>query len=178
MRNLRSIVLVLLAATAVPMWAAQLRVKGEVTELNSRKPLSGVLIRIYKNGEKQHIMDSGTSGRYSVLLDNNASYVVRFSKPGLITKCFSIDTYGPVWEDDRKVHELEVEMTMFEAVPGLDLTFFDLPLGLARFVPATGMVHWSMRYEKNVMPEVQRLMTEIGLRRDQLAVTTERRTMF
>ena len=48
-------------------------------------------------------------------------------------------------------------------VPGLDLTFFDLPLGIARFVPSTGMVHWSDRYEENVMPEVERLMAEVGL---------------
>src|SRR5690606_32959750 len=106
------------------------------------------------------------------------TYVLRFSKPGHITKSFSIDTHGPVWENDRKVHELEVEVMMFEAVPGLDLTFFDLPLGIARFVPSTGMVHWSDRYEENVMPEVERLMAEVGARRDQLAVTTDRRTMF
>ncbi len=169
MCSLRSIVLVLFAATAVPMSAAQLRIKGDVTELESRKPMSGVLIRVYKNGEKQHFMDSGSSGGYSVLLDNNASYVVRFSKPGHVTKSFAVDTYGPVWENDDRIVGIEVEMTLFEKISDLDLSFFDLPLGIARFTPMTGVISWNSVYEARVEPEVARLMHEMALRREQLA---------
>ena len=172
---LRLLIIALFATTAVPLWAVQLRVQGVVTELHSRRPLPGVLVRIYKNGEKVQVMNSGAFGRYSAVLDNNATYIIRFSMPGHVTKCFAIETFGPAWEGDNAVKQLEVEMTMFERVPGLDLSFFDLPLGIARFTPMTGVISWNMDYEAKVKPEVDRLMHEVTLRREQLATIEAQR---
>lgn len=131
--------------------------------------MPGVLVRVYKDGVKQHVFTTGFTGRYDVVLDNNASYVIRFSGNGLVTKSFAVDTHGPAWEDDNSIKDLEVEMTMFEKVQGMDLSFFDLPLGIARFTPMTGMIAWNQTYEERVKPEVDRLMTEIAMRREQLA---------
>ena len=169
MFTMRSILLALFVTTGVPMWAAQLRVRGTVTEHGDRIPMSGVLVRIYKDGIKQHVFTTDNSGRYNVKLDNNANYVIRFSGEGLVTKSFAIDTHGPEWEDDSTVKDLEVEMTMFEKVPGLDLSFFDLPMGMAKFTPMTGMIAWNATYEERVRPEVDRLMAEIAMRREQVA---------
>lgn len=166
---LRFLIIMLFAATAVPMWAVQLRVQGEVTDLHTRKGLPGVLVRIYKNGEKQHVLHTNLAGRYNAVLENNASYIIRFSAPGSVTKCFSVDTYGAAWENDQRVVDLEVEMTMFASVAGLDLTFFDLPLGIAHFQPMTGVITWNSTYEARVKPEVDRLMAEIAARREQVA---------
>lgn len=164
MRTLGFLALCLVAAQAM---GAQLRVKGIVTDAGTRQPLEGALVRVYKNGVKQAAIDVGASGRYHVDLENGAQYVIRFSLPGRITKCFAIDTHGPSWEDDRSVKEVEVEMTLFEKVDGLDLSFFDMPMGLARFTPMTGFLSWNKEYEERVQPEAARLFAEVMLRRDQ-----------
>lgn len=175
MHMLRFLIIALFATTAVPLLAVQLRVQGVVTELHSRKPLPGALVRIYKNGEKVQVMHSGALGRYNAILDNNASYIIRFSMPGHVTKCFAIETFGPAWENDHEVKQLEVEMTMFESVNDLDLSFFDLPLGIARFTPMTGVISWNGDYELKVQPEVDRLMYKVALRREQLATLDAQR---
>jgi hypothetical protein len=171
MFKIRFIVLMLFAATAVPMSAARLQVQGAVTDLVTRKALSGVLVRVYKDGVKQHVSTTGAAGRYDVVLDNNASYVIRFSMQGRITKCFAVETYGPAWEKDDRVIPLEVEMTLFEKVDDLDLAFFDLPMGIARFTPMTGHLAWNSTYEQRVKPEADRLMAEVALRREQPATS-------
>ncbi len=164
---MRTLGLLALCLVAFQAEAARLHVKGTVTDAVTRQPIEGALVRVYKNGVKQQVMSTAGSGRYNVLLDNGADYVIRFSLPGRVTKCFAIDTHGPAWEDDRSVKEVEVEMTLFEKVDGLDLSFFDMPMGLARFTPMTGYLSWNREYEERVQPEAARLYAEVMLRRDQ-----------
>jgi hypothetical protein len=77
-----------------------------------------------------------------------------------------VDTKGAAWQGDRREVSVDVEMTMFENVTDLDLSFFDLPMGLARFSPTTGYLTWDKDYEERIKPEVDRLMAEVRLRRN------------
>jgi hypothetical protein len=51
-------------------------------------------------------------------------------------------------------------MTLFERVEGIDLSFFDLPMGMASFEPATGLVSWDLDYDKRIREQVQSIMSE------------------
>ncbi len=162
----------LLLASSTWGFAAQLRVYGTVTDLATREPLTAVFVRIYKNGVVQQASHTTANGRYSARLDNNASYVIRFSMPGRVTKCYAVDTHGPEWEGDGRVVDLEVEMTLFETVHALDLSFFDMPLGIARFTPMTGVIAWNEQYEARIHGPLERLMAELQARREELAIRT------
>lgn len=168
MRHLLLFILLSLA-TASPALAVRLRITGTVTEHAGRAPLSEVFVRVYRNGQVQQAMHTGSGGRYAFLLENHAQYVIRFSAPGMVTKCFAIDTRGAEWEGDSKVKDLEVEMTMIERVPGLDLSFFDMPMGMARFEPMTGLLAWNKEYEEFVRPRVADLMSAYERRMGELA---------
>lgn len=150
--------------------AAHLRVHGIVSDVNTREPLNEVLVRVYKDGVKQEAFTTGANGHYNVALENGAHYVIRFALPGRVTKCFAVDTHGPSWADDGSMQDVEVEMTLFERVDGLDLGFFDMPMGMARFTPMTGYLAWNADYEARVKPEVDRLMAEVNERRERLAL--------
>lgn len=156
------------AALACLGHGAQLRVHGQVTGLQDHGALREVLVRVYKDGVVQHMLKTNAQGRYSVRLDNNASYVLRFSLPGHVTKCYAVDTHGPSWKGDERTVDLEVGMILFERVEGIDLSFFDMPLGMARFTPMTGLVAWNEGYRLSVEAEAQRLTTAV-LRQHALA---------
>lgn len=160
---------ILALATASPVLAVRLRVTGVVTEHAGRNPMSDVFVRVYRNGVVQQSMHTGNGGRYAFLLENHAQYVIRFSAPGMVTKCFSIDTRGAEWEGDSKVKDVEVEMTMIERVQGIDLSFFDMPMGMARFEPMTGFLVWNQSYEEFVRPKVADLMSAYERRMSELA---------
>lgn len=162
MRILLASVALLLAGLAE---AAQLRVHGVVTDVDERQPMEEVLVRVYRDGVVVARATTGPGGRYSFILDNGGQHVVRFSRPGHVTKCYAVDTHGPEWEGDDRVVDLEVEMTLFPTVPDLDLGFFDMPMGIARFTPMTGFLAWNDTYGTAIRPEVDRLMAEVNLRR-------------
>lgn len=138
--------------------AYNLRIHGVVTEYLSGELVTDALVRVYKDGVKQQAEETGLLGRYGFTLDNNAKYVLRFSAPGHQTKCFTIDTHGLEWEGEGGMKDLYVEMTLFQQLSDMDLSFFDMPMGMAFFEPATGLVRWDTDYDRRIRPEVQSLM--------------------
>ena len=173
---MRSILLIILLIIGSSLSAAHLRVYGLVTELSGSSPMSGVMIKVYKDGERLKPLYTGANGKYNVDLDNGAFYVIRFIKDGRVTKCFSVDTHGGEWEGDGKEVSLEIGIIMFEPVAGMDFSFFDMPMGMANFMPLNGQILWSKEYESKVAPQVQRLMTERASRLAFLATTAARQS--
>ena len=170
-RTMRQILLTILLGLAMSSSAVDLRLHGEVTTFGSREVLGDVLVRVYRNGVKEQAFMTGSGGRYTVDLERGGDYIIRFSRPGHVTKCFAVDTHGAAWEGDSRSVHVAVEMTLFETVEGIDLSFFDLPMGLAHFSPTTGYLSWDKDYEERIRPEVDRLMAEVRLRREQMAAT-------
>lgn len=168
---MRTLLLTVLFFAASALSAAHLRVHGLVTDAGTREPLAGVLVRVYKDGVRLQSFTTGANGHYAATLGNGGHYVIRFSLEGRVTKCYAVDTQGPSWENDRSVSDVEVEMTLFERVEGVDLSFFDLPMGMARFTPMTGFLTWNAEYEARVRPEVIRLMAEVNARRERFALS-------
>lgn len=157
----------LLAATTAR--ASCLKIEGTVTDHITGEPVDGALARLYKNGVKVDAEMTTGRGRFIFQLDNNAQYIVRVGMPGHVTKCFQILTHGPEWEGASVVCELDVQVELVERIPGMDLTFFDLPLGLAKFEPLTGSIVWNKAYEQGIIPKWSSLMLEYEARRGDLA---------
>lgn len=163
---LRSLcVAALLGGMSLVTHAAQLRVKGVVTDLDSRQPLQGVFVRVFRNGKVVDQFHTGADGHYNVRLENGGELALRFSMPGRVSKCFSVDTHGPEWEGDTKVVAVDIEMTLFERVPGVDLSVFDMPMGRARFTPMTGYLKWDKTYEDWISPKVAEAMAHVSARK-------------
>jgi len=150
--------------TSLLSGAVDLRLRGEVTTYGTHEQLGDVLVRVYRNGVKEQMFTTGQGGKYTVDLERGGYYIIRFSRPGHITKCFAVDTKGDAWKGDTREVSVSVEMTLFTNVSGLDLSFFDLPMGLARFEPLTGFLSWDKGYEERIRPELDRLMAEVRLR--------------
>ncbi len=144
--------------------AFRLHLNGLVTDYATQRPMSAARVRIYMNGVMQRVARTGASGQYSVTLDNHAEYVVRVDAPGYQVKCITIDTHGLEWEGDRRVSDLQVEMRLPTLQSGIDLSYFDLPLGMAQFEPATGLTRWNMTYESNVNAAAQEVMARYDRR--------------
>ncbi|MBK9759250.1 MAG: hypothetical protein IPO90_04555 [Flavobacteriales bacterium] len=173
MRNLvlsSTLGIAMLASTSAE--AFNLKVHGVVTDYLTGELVTNGLVRVYKDGVKEHAEQTGLLGQYAYTLGNNALYVLRFSAPGCQTKCFTIDTHGLAWEGENKVKDLFVEMTLFQRISDMDLSFFDLPMGQARFEPATGFISWDTDYDLRIRNEVQSIMSEYQRRMTAVADAT------
>lgn len=164
MRHAACILLISLLGIAHDVSAFHLALNGLVTDHGTMQPMASARIRIYKDGVLKNLVRTNAAGKYAITLDNHADYVVRVDAPGYQGKCITIDTHGAEWEGDRRLSRLEVEMRLVRKLPGTDLSCFDLPLGLARFEPATGLTRWNLVYESRVNAEVQEAMFGYDLR--------------
>ena len=144
--------------------AYRLRLNGLVTDYATQQPMSAARVRVYKNGVMQRVIRTGAAGQYAMTFDNHAEYVVRVDAPGYQVKCITISTQGLEWEGDRRTSDLQVEMRLPTLESGIDLSYFDLPLGIAKFEPATGHTRWNTTYEKAVSTNAQEVMARYDQR--------------
>ncbi|MBX2982788.1 MAG: carboxypeptidase-like regulatory domain-containing protein [Flavobacteriales bacterium] len=159
MRTLLALIIALLAFSHEAE-AFRLRLNGMVTDHGTQQPLASARVRIYKDGVIQRVLITNGAGKYSISLENQGAYVIRVDAPGHQGKCITVDTHGMEWEGDGRTSNLEIEMRLPAFRDGIDLSFFDLPLGMAYFEPATGLTRWSVKYERSITADVLELMAD------------------
>ena len=149
-----------LALFSLRAQAYQVRVEGSVTGYVDQRPMAGARVRIYKDGQKVLQYITGANGAYAVKLANQARYVIRVDAPGFQGKCYIIDTRGPEWENDKGIKDLMVETRLPAQKPGIDLSWFDLPMGMARFTPSTGLISWNSGYSEDARSGARQVMQQ------------------
>ncbi len=157
--------------------AFRLEVVGLVTDYGTMHAMPAARIRIYKNGVLQTVRRANGAGGYACVLDNHAQYVLRVDAPGYQVKCITVDTKGLEWEGDTRVSKVEMEIRLPRLGSGVDLSFFDLPVGMARFDPATGHTRWNISYEGKVNAEAWQLMDQYDERCKEIGLPLPSRSL-
>ncbi|MCB9170179.1 MAG: hypothetical protein H6594_07505 [Flavobacteriales bacterium] len=135
-------------------------VYGTVKDYSSGKKLDGITVTVYKNGAKLTDVVTNASGKYEFNLDYGADYKIMYAKPGLVGKNIQIDTRNIPEEERVGGHGMNIEMTLFSELPGIDFAVLDKPIGKAKFDPATNEVTWDLEYTEQIRNEIARLMKE------------------
>ncbi len=135
-------------------------VYGTVKDYVSSKKLDGITVTVFKNGGKLAEVVTNASGKYEFNLDYGSDYKLVYSKAGMVSKNISIDTKNIPEEERVGGHGMNVEMTLFTELPGIDFTVLQQPIGKAKFDPTTKEVTWDLQYTEQVRSEIQRLMKE------------------
>lgn len=135
-------------------------VYGTVKDYVSSKKLDGITVTVFKNGGKLTEVVTNASGKYEFNLDYGSDYKLVYSKPGMVSKNISIDTKNIPEEERVGGHGMNVEMTLFAELPGIDFSVLQQPIGKAKFDPTTKEVTWDLQYTEQVRAEIQRLMKE------------------
>lgn len=135
-------------------------VYGTVKDYVSSKKLDGITVTVFKNGGKLAEVVTNASGKYEFNLDYGSDYKLVYSKAGMVSKNISIDTKNIPEEERVGGHGMNVEMTLFAELPGIDFSVLQQPIGKAKFDPTTKEVTWDLQYTEQVRAEIQRLMKE------------------
>ena len=138
--------------------AVHLKVHGEVMGRHNTYALENVTVKVYNGGVLVFTDKTSAKGKYEIKLENQGRYTVRFTYPGYASKCFSVDTRGPSWDGDNSKQKLYIGMTMVKHLDGFDLSLLDMPMGKARFDPATGFVRWDKVWHERFSPKYKALM--------------------
>ncbi|MEO6882772.1 MAG: hypothetical protein ABI199_01975, partial [Bacteroidia bacterium] len=104
------------AQTNATTW--NLTVDGKITQ--DGKKLDGAMVTVFKNGSQTQQIPAGSNGKFEIVMDPDADYIVNFSKDGLVTKKLSFSTRN-VPDDVSKQHSFALEIG--------EISLFILPQG-------------------------------------------------
>lgn len=136
----------------------ELYIFGVVKDYADSKKLSGVKITAYQNGSQVDVYTTSGNGKYEFFLDLGQEYEVTFEKKGLVSKKVYMDSRNIPEEDIGAGFSMNIEMSLFEEVEGLDITILEQPIGKAKYNPNTGALEFDFAYTQKIKDELNRLM--------------------
>jgi hypothetical protein len=164
-----SFLLALFAAASVFQASAQdssVYVYGTIRERETMDSIPFPTVQVQELDQKEPPSPVVTqaNGRYRFILSARKDYVVTFGAKGYITRSVEIDLRNipsTVWLYGTAMN---VDITLFKEMPGLDITLFKLPAGKARYDPAKSAVVWDDEYIKGIASRLNSLFQEYDRR--------------
>lgn len=135
-------------------------VYGTVKDYNTSKKLDGITVTVFKDGAKLSSVVTSANGKYEFNLDYGYEYKLLFDKPGMVGKNVTINTRGIPEEDRIGGLAMNVEMTLFQDIAGIDYSILQQPIGKSKYDPATNMLAWDLEYTEQMRAELNRLQKE------------------
>lgn len=153
---------VLLTLWSVPALAQgfSIRLQGKVTEYYSGDALRGALVRVLRGGEDVGQKITRGDGRYAFQLERGWKYEVWFSKKNMVTKHVVIDTRDVPAYPDVPFYEMDLQLTLFPWIEGVDLAAFSEPLGLAMYKPSIRNMSWETAYTEQMRAVFSKVMDQ------------------
>lgn len=159
---LKALATACLALALLPAWAQlnDVYVFGTVKDYNTSKKLDGVKVTVLKNGKEDAAVVTRANGKYEFYLEFGYDYTLDFSKPGLVGKNVTINTQGVPAENQEGGLGMNIDMTLFGDIPGIDYSLLNNPIGKSSYDPEQGTLAWDMEYTANMQSELRRLEKE------------------
>lgn len=175
LRPLRTflVLLLLLSGLHVSAQIDNVYVYGTVKDYNTSKKLDGITVTVFKDGASHASVVTSANGKYEFNLDYGYEYKLLFDKPGMVSKNVTINTRGIPEEDRIGGLAMNVEMTLFQDIAGIDYSILQQPIGKSKYDPATSMLAWDLEYTEQMRAELNRLQKEYDDRKKREASADE-----
>src|SRR5690554_8010819 len=99
MKYLFSVITVLLFSIAFS-FGQKVTYEGKVSDMDTKKSMSGVTIRVLENGAEVYKHVTKSNGNYRVEFSPGKAFTIEYSKPGYVTKIIKVDV---VRSEERRV---------------------------------------------------------------------------
>ena len=117
---------------------------GIVTDNFSALPLKDVVVYVESTQGSPYRAEriTGSDGFYRFSLKKGSSYMVKYSKAGFVSKKLVLNAMGVPDYPDLPYYDMDVQMVLFERIPDFDFSFFDSPIGEARYKQSVRTINW------------------------------------
>ena len=133
---------------------------GVVRDHDDNKKISGVSIEVKQDGNKYNTLSSNASGKYEFVISFDHDYEIIYTYPDYVTKFLTIDTRNVPSEEKEGGYEMNIDMTLFRRIEGLDVSILDNPIGKAQFDQGEGKMGWDMDYTRQMQAQINAMMRE------------------
>jgi tetratricopeptide (TPR) repeat protein len=131
---------------------------GVVRDHSDNKKIANVDIFVYEDGKKIFDRKTNLNGKYEFVLDFNRTYKIVYNYPNYVSKYLTIDATDIPEKDRIGGFEMNIDMTLFEEIDGLDVSILEEPIGKANFDNKRGEMSWDMAYTDMMQKKIKDLM--------------------
>ena len=139
----------------------QIYVYGTVKDDRTKKKMSDVEVVLVEDGEVKKTFITAANGRFEFDLDYGHMYDIRFNKPNYVSKFITLNTASVPEEDQVGGEGMDLDMSLFKEVEGVNFDILKQPVGKADYDAAAGKVAFDYEYTKSIANEIGRLRREL-----------------
>jgi len=138
--------------------AFYIHLHGLVSEYFTGDAMKGVQIRLVKDSVDRETVFTTGNGKYELYLERGYDYQVWFYRSDMVTKHVRIDAREIPLFPDVPFFDMDLQMTLFTWVDGLDYELFNAPIGLSEYKQSVRNLNWDVDYTERNRRYVDRFM--------------------
>ena len=138
--------------------AFYIQLHGQVTDYFSGDGLKDMQVRLVKDSIDRETVVTGRNGEYELILERGYEYLVWFSGQGRVTKHVRIDTREVPPIPDVPFYDMDLQMTMFLWIDGVDFSILEKPVAEAHYRHSIRNLTWDTEHTERVRRELSRVM--------------------
>ncbi len=100
----------------------------------------------------------GPDGSFMLGLFDARDRIVIFEAPGYVPRRIMLDMKGPDRERWANGYGLSLQMSLYEAIPGMDLTMDEIPVGRSIYNADNDVFEWDRAYSRSINEKNKELL--------------------
>ena len=145
----------------------ELYVFGVVKDYNSGEKLENITITVTAGGEQIDQITTKGNGKYEFFLPLGKLYIIRYNRDDLVAKKVQLDSREIPEQDAMAGFSMNIEMTLFENMEGLDTSLLDEPIGKAKFDPEKSTMEFDFEYTRQIQSKIKDMMKKVEERNEE-----------
>jgi hypothetical protein len=142
------IFMIVLGSSSFAQKAWKLDLDGGVKDEDSKLPLEGAKVELYKDGNLIKSVFANGKGKFSFLLDPDQNYTVKVLYKGFISKIISVSSEKvPEKTNITENFFVKMEVSLFKEVPDIDFSVLEKPIGSIFYDKAQEKFGYDVDYE-------------------------------
>ena len=134
-----------------------LTIKGAVEK--GKEPLNNAQIILYQGSDEVKSISTGRDGVFSIDMEINKEYTVKFSKDEFVSKKIFVDATVP--EGQGGTWMVEFSIGLFKMYPGLDVSALDKPITKILYNERENGFTYDYNYTEKMMAKVDKIMRQL-----------------
>jgi hypothetical protein len=148
------------------------------TVTDGKKRMDGAVVVLLKNGKEANRVVTDKSGKADFKLEPDNDFLIKFTKPGYVSKSIRMDTRNVPADDimENMIFRTGPEVELFQEVEGLDVSILDQPIGILVYDNSMKDFSYDMEYTKSIQVKVQEMLRELEQKKKEEAAKNAKYT--
>ncbi len=136
--------------------AGHLILSGMVEQ--SKEPLSGAVIKVYKGSQPVKNLQSGEGGQFEIKMGLGNEYTITFTKEGFVKKKIRVNSTVP--KGQKGEWKVEFPIGLFKEYPGLDVSALEEPVTKILYKRSAQGFGYAKRYTRKMMSRIDEILNQ------------------